>query len=407
VSALAGLRVLELTQVMAGPFCGQVLADMGADVVKVEPPEGDSTRRSLGFRMRGEDTAAFLAVNRNKRSLVLDLKDDRHRAVFHRLATDADVVLENYRPGVAARLGADWETLSALNARLVYASVSGFGQTGPYAMRPGYDLIAQGLSGVMSVTGEPGGEPSKCGIPIGDLSAGLFCAVAILSAVIARERTGRGQRIDTSLFEGALALSVWETAELWATGRVPEPLGSAHRLTAPYQALRTQDGHITVGGNNERLWQKLCEAVGRPELVEDPRFATNEERMAHQPELAAELESALARRGTDAWVAALSEAGVPCGPIHDYRQVFEDEHTQARGMEVRLEHPVEGEVRALGIPVKLSDTPGSIRRAAPLLGEHTAEVLGEAGFTAQEIAALSPSTPAPGARPPGGGTPWA
>jgi crotonobetainyl-CoA:carnitine CoA-transferase CaiB-like acyl-CoA transferase len=388
VSALAGLRVLELTQVMAGPFCGQVLADMGADVVKVEPPDGDPTRRSLGFRVRGEDTAAFLAVNRNKRSLVLDLKDDRHRAVFHRLAVDADVVLENYRPGVAARLGVDWETLSALNGRLVYASVSGFGQTGPYAMRPGYDLIAQGLSGVMSVTGDPGGEPSKCGIPIGDLSAGLFCAVAILSAVIARERTGRGQRIDTSLFECALALSVWETAELWATGRVPEALGSAHRLTAPYQALRTKDGHITVGGNNERLWQKLCEAVGRPDLVEDPRFQTNDERMAHRPELVAELESALAARGTDAWVAALSEAGVPCGPIHDYGQVFEDEHTQARAMEVRLEHPVEGEIRALGIPVKLSDTPGSIRHAAPLLGQHTAEVLAEAGFTAEQVEAL-------------------
>ena len=193
MSALHGLRILELTQVMAGPFCGQVLADMGADVIKVEPPEGDSTRRSLGFRMRGEDTAAFLAVNRNKRSLTLDLKSADHRAIFHRLVRDADVVLENYRPGVAARLGADWETLSTVNPRLVYASVSGFGQTGPYAQRPGYDLIAQGLSGVMSVTGEPGGDPVKCGIPIGDLSAGLFCAVAILSAVIARESTGRGQ----------------------------------------------------------------------------------------------------------------------------------------------------------------------------------------------------------------------
>jgi crotonobetainyl-CoA:carnitine CoA-transferase CaiB-like acyl-CoA transferase len=388
VSALDGLRILELTQVMAGPFCGQVLADMGADVIKVEPPEGDSTRRSLGFRMRGEDTAAFLAVNRNKRSLTLDLKSADHRAIFHRLVRDADVVLENYRPGVAARLGADWETLEALNPRLIYASVSGFGQTGPYAQRPGYDLIAQGLSGVMSVTGEPGGDPVKCGIPIGDLSAGLFCAVAILSAVIARERTGRGQQIDTSLFEGALALSIWETAELWATGRVPEPLGSAHRLTAPYQALRTRDGHVTVGGNNQRLWERLCAAVGRPELVDDPRFASNDERMANRSELVAELEAAMAARDTGDWVATLSEAGVPCGPIHDYRQVFEDPHTQAREMEVQLEHPVEGTIRALGIPVKLSDTPGSIRRPAPLLGEHTAEVLREAGFSDAEIAAL-------------------
>jgi formyl-CoA transferase len=381
VSALAGLRILELTQVMAGPFCGQVLADMGADVVKVEPPEGDSTRESLG-------TAAFLAVNRNKRSLALDLKTAEHQAVLHRLVAETDVLLENYRPGVAARLGADWETLCELNPRLIYASVSGFGQTGPYAQRPGYDLIAQGLSGVMSVTGEPGGEPVKCGVPISDLSAGLFCAVAILSAVVARERTGRGQRIDTSLFEAALALSVWETAELWGTGQIPQPLGSAHRLTAPYQALRTRDGHITVGANNQRLWKRLCDAIGRPELAADERFATNDARMANREALEAELEAALASRGTDDWVARLIDAGVPCGPIHDYRQVFEDPHTRAREMEVRLTHPVEGEISALGIPVKLSETPGSVRRAAPLLGEHTAEVLREAGFTDEEIAAL-------------------
>jgi formyl-CoA transferase len=381
VSALAGLRILELTQVMAGPFCGQVLADMGADVVKVEPPEGDSTRESLG-------TAAFLAVNRNKRSVALDLKTPEHQAVLHRLVAETDVLLENYRPGVAARLGADWETLCELNPRLIYASVSGFGQTGPYAQRPGYDLIAQGLSGVMSVTGEPGGDPVKCGIPISDLSAGLFCAVAILSAVVARERTGRGQRIDTSLFEAALALSIWETAELWGTGRTPQPLGSAHRLSAPYQALRTREGYITVGANNQRLWKRLCDAIGRSELAADERFATNDARMANREALEAELESALAARSTDDWVAVLSEAGVPCGPIHDYRQVFEDPHTQAREMEVRLDHPVEGRISALGIPVKLSETPGSVRRPAPLLGEHTAEVLGEAGFSDAEIAAL-------------------
>jgi formyl-CoA transferase len=374
VSALEGLRVLELTQVMAGPFCGQVLGDMGADVIKVEPLEGDSTRKSMG-------ASSFLAVNRNKRSLALNLKSEAHQAVFHRLVRDADVVLENNRPGVAARLGAGWEELSEINPRLIYASVSGFGQTGPYAQRPGYDLIAQGLSGVMSVTGEPDGEPVKCGIPIGDLSAGLFCAVAILSAVYARERTGRGQRIDTSLFEGALALSIWETAELWGTGQVPQPHGSAHRVTAPYQALRTSDGHITVGGNNQKLWQKLCDAIGRPELVDE--FPTNEDRMARRPELAVELESALAARTTDQWVETLIEAGVPCGPIHDYRQVFEDPHTQAREMSVELDG-----VRMLGIPVKMSDTPGAIRRTAPEVGEHTAEVLREAGFSEEEIAAL-------------------
>ena len=376
MSALAGLRILELTQVMAGPFCGQVLADMGADVVKIEPPGGDSTREALG-------AGAFLAVNRNKRSLVLDLKSSEHQAVLHRLVADADVVLENYRPGVAGRLGADWETLSSVNPRLIYASVSGFGQTGPYAQRPGYDLIAQGLAGVMSVTGEPDGDPVKCGIPIGDLSAGLFCAIGILSAVVARERTGRGQHIDTSLFEGALALSIWETAELWGTGRVPQALGSGHRLLAPYQALRTADGHITVGANNQRMWRLLCETIGRPELIDDARFASNEDRMERRAELVVELEKALTARGTHEWVDVLVDAGVPCGPIHDYRQVFEDPHTQARDMEVEVDG-----TRMLGIPVKLSDTPGAVRRAAPGLGEHSAEVLREAGFSEAEIVAL-------------------
>jgi crotonobetainyl-CoA:carnitine CoA-transferase CaiB-like acyl-CoA transferase len=249
--------------------------------------------------------------------------------------------------------------------------------------------MAQGLSGVMSVTGEPDGNPVKCGIPIGDLSAGLFCAVAILSALHARERTGGGQYIDTSLFEGALALSIWESAELWATGRVPGKLGSAHRLTAPYQALRTADGYITVGGNTQPLFERLCAAIGREDLPSDERFATNDDRMANVGELVEELEAALASRGTDDWVAALVEGGVPCGPIHDYAEVFADEHTQAREMEVTVDHPVEGTIRALGIPVKLSDTPGAVRRPAPLLGEHSEEILREAGFAEEEIRSLS------------------
>lgn len=386
---LSKLKVLDLTQVMAGPFCCQLLADMGADVTKVEPPgTGDQARQAMGFKLEGEDTAAFLAVNRNKKSVTLNLKEDEAREIFYRLVREADALVENFRPGVTKKLGIDYETLKEINPRLIYASISGFGQTGPYAMRAGYDLIAQGMSGVMSVTGEPGGPPAKCGIPIGDLSAGLFCAFGILTAYVAREETGRGQYIDTSLFEGALALSIWETAELWSTGRIPQPFGSAHRLTAPYQALKTSDGYINVGANNQRLWARLCNALGREELIEDKRFATNDDRMENRAELVEELEAATRKKTTDEWVEILLEAGFPAGPIYNYKEVFEDPHTSAREMMVEMDHPVEGAVKGLGIPVKLSETPGEIRHAAPLLGEHTEETLAQLGYSEKEIADL-------------------
>jgi crotonobetainyl-CoA:carnitine CoA-transferase CaiB-like acyl-CoA transferase len=386
---LSKLKVLDLTQVMAGPFCCQVLADMGAEVTKVEPPGiGDQARQAMGFKLEGEDTAAFLAVNRNKKSVTLNLKEDEAREIFYRLVREADALVENFRPGVTKKLGIDYKTLEEINPHLIYASISGFGQTGPYAMRAGYDLIAQGMSGVMSVTGEPGGPPAKCGIPIGDLSAGLFCAFGILTAYVAREETGRGQYIDTSLFEGALAFSIWETAELWSTGRIPQPFGSAHRLTAPYQALETRDGYINVGANNQRLWARLCDALGREELIEDERFATNADRMKNRAELVEELEAATKGKDTDEWVETLLEAGFPAGPIYNYKEVFEDPHTAAREMMVEMDHPVEGAVKGLGIPVKLSETPGEIRRAAPLLGEHTEEILAELGYSEREIADL-------------------
>jgi formyl-CoA transferase len=377
--ALEGLRVLDLTQVMAGPFCTMMLADLGADVIKIEnPAAGDQTRRSWGYSVHGEDSRAFLALNRNKRSVCLDLKAPADLASFHRLVRTADVVVENFRPGVTKRLQVDYETLAKLNPRLIYASVSGFGQTGPYADRPGYDLIAQAMSGVMSITGLPGGEPVKSGLPVGDLGAGMFCAFGIVAAVHARTRTGEGQHVETSLFESALAMSVWESTEYWATGQVPQALGSANRMSAPYQALRTKDGYLTLGANNERLWQRLCSALEVTHLQTDPRFVANTDRMAHRDELAAVLEDRLAAATTDEWVELLLSAGVPAGPIRNYQQVLdEDPHVQARGMVQEIDHPVEGKVRVLGSPVRMSGTPARLRRHPPLLGEHTAEVLGE------------------------------
>lgn len=387
--ALEKLKVLDLTQVMAGPFCCQLLADLGARVTKVEPiGKGDASRHAMGIRMKGDDNASFLAVNRGKESITVDMKSDQGREIFHRLAREADVVVENFRPGVTKRLGVDYETLREINPRLIYASISGFGQTGPYSHRAGYDLIAQAMSGVMSVTGEPGGAPVKCGIPVSDLGAGLFAAVGILSAYIAREETGTGQHVDCSLFESALALSVWESTELFFTGRVPQRFGSAHRVSAPYQALRTRDGHITIGANNQRLWERLCRIIGRADLLSDDRFTDNTDRMRNRAVLIAELESEFEDRTTAEWVDALTEGGVPCGPIRDYKEVFEDPHTRAREMAIEMDHPVEGRIKGLGIPIKLSGTPGRVRSAAPLLGQHTDEVLGRAGYDANQIAEL-------------------
>lgn len=379
---LDGVRVVDLTQVMGGPFCTMQLGDLGADVIKVEPPTGDLSRAMGGaeLRMPGSDNAPFFALNRNKRSLVLNLTQDGDRRVFMALVRTADVLVESFRPGVTQRLGVDYPVISAVNPRLIYASISGFGQTGPYADRPGFDLIAQGMSGIMSVTGEPGGTPVKAGVPIADLSVGLIATNGILAALLARAATGRGQHIDTSLFESALAMAVWESTEYWASGDVPRAMGSAHRLSAPYQAFRTRDGYITLAALTTQQWEALCDTLERGALVRDARFETNAARMAHRPELVRELEAVLVMRSTAEWVERMLAAGVPAGPIHDFRQVFADPHTQARRMIEDVEHPVAGTVHTLGFPLKLSETPLRVRRPPPLLGEHSAEILRELGM---------------------------
>jgi crotonobetainyl-CoA:carnitine CoA-transferase CaiB-like acyl-CoA transferase len=377
--ALEGIRVIDLTQVMAGPFCCMLLGDMGADVIKVEPPGGETTRH-MEFELAAGVSAPFLAVNRNKRGITLDLKRPDALAILKRLAATADVLVENSRPGVAGRLGIDYDSLRSINPRLVYCSISGFGQTGPSADRGGYDLIAQGMSGIMSATGSLEGPPVKVGVPVTDLGAGLFGVFGILCALRARRITGRGQFVDTSLFEAGLALSAWEATEYWYTGQIPRRLGTAHRLNAPYQAFRASDGHFTVGAANSRLWPRFCQLLGLERLIEDPRFATVGDRVKNQPELEGVIEQVTVKRARAHWLGQCEEAGIPAGPIYSVPEALADPHALARGMVQEYDYPGAGRVKALGNPVKLSRSPARLRKGAPRLGEDNDAVLGELGL---------------------------
>jgi crotonobetainyl-CoA:carnitine CoA-transferase CaiB-like acyl-CoA transferase len=387
---LAGLRVLDVTQVMAGPVCSMLLADLGADVIKVEPPgTGDQTRGAMGFKMKGPDSMGFLNMNRNKRSLALNLKSPAGRDLLLDMGAGADIVVENYRPGVMARLGLGYEAMRARNHGLIYASISGFGQTGPWAKRPGYDLMAQAMSGVMSVTGHPGGPPVKAGVPVADIGCALFAVYGILSAYIGRQTSGEGQYIDASLFDSALAFSIWDISEYWGTGQVPEPLGTANRMSAPYQAVRASDGYFVMGATNQKLWRLLCEVLGREDLLADARFLDISGRLANREALIAELEKSFAAQDAETWVTDLLAAGIPAGRMNTYPEAFESAHGRHREMRIEVPHPIEGTVPNIGFPVKLSGTPAQVRRHAPLLGEHSTEILTEFGLSAEAIERLS------------------
>ena len=382
---LAGVKVLDLTQIMAGPMCTMLLADMGADVIKIERPGGGDDTRRMGSRYSERFAAGFLALNRNKRSIALDLRGDDGKAVFKRMAETADIVVENFRPGVMDRLGLGYETLAAINPRLVYASISGFGGTGPYRNRGGFDLVAQGMSGLMSITGFPGGPPAKVGVPITDIGAGSFTAVGILAAYIHAQRTGQGQQVDGSLMEAGIAYTVWESSEYFATGEIPGPLGSAHRVNAPYQALRTSDGYINIGAASQPTWEQFCRAIGREELIEDPRYKEPNDRKAREEELAELLEGIMGEHTTEHWMEQLEAAGVVAGPIYDMEQVYSNEQVLAREMMVEIDDDELGKIKNIGVPVKLSATPGRIRHRGPALGEHSREVLLEHGYTEGEV----------------------
>jgi crotonobetainyl-CoA:carnitine CoA-transferase CaiB-like acyl-CoA transferase len=374
---LQGIRVLDVSQVMAGPFACMMLADLGADVIKVEPPEGDQTRGSMGFKMKGPDSMGFLNLNRNKRSVTLDLKSDEGRELFYKLAKTADVIVENYRPGVVQRLRIDYESIKAINPKIVYASISGFGQSGPWASRPGFDLMAQAMSGVMSVTGYKGGKPVKAGVPVADIGCAMFAVYGLLSAYIGAQKTGEGQHIDASLFDSIMAFSIWDMSDYWGTGVPPTPLGTSNKMSAPYQAVKARDGYFVMGATNQKLWSKLCRVLERPDLIDHTDYANVSLRLKNREPMIEVLEQEFGKRDSNEWVDILLAAGIPAGPILSYPEAFESDHARHRNMCMEIDHPNEGKVKNIGFPVKLLGTPPSVRRHPPLLGEHNDEIFAE------------------------------
>lgn len=370
---LDGIRVVDLTNHVSGPYCTMILADLGAEVIKVERPGSGDDARGMPPHVAGE-SVPFMIVNRGKRSIALDLKDKAELALCRELVAGADVFVENFKPGTAAKIGLGWPALRRLNPRLIYCSVSGFGQTGPWSARGGFDLMTQALAGIMSVTGPEGGPPHRVPMPISDIGAGLQAAIGVLAALLARRRTGQGQRVDVSLYDSALAFGLYEAAHYFATGEAPPRLGQAHRGSSPYQVFRTADGWITIGAAAQHLWQRFCASLNRPDLVADPRFASNADRVRNRAALVALLQAEVEKRSTAHWESQLAAAEIPFGRVQGYDAVLEAEHTRARQMAVALHHPKAGPTRVLGNPVKLSLTPARVTRPAPALDQHGADI---------------------------------
>ena len=388
---LSGVRVVDLTRALAGPYCTLVLGDLGADVLKIEQPGSGDETRGWGPPFIADQSAYFISINRNKRSVTLDLKQADGLEILRRLVANADVLVENFRPGTLSRLGLSYEQARAINARLIFCSISGFGQDGPRAAQPAYDQIVQGLSGAMSLTGPVEGPPSKFGIAISDIGAGMWAAMAIGMALFHRERSGQGQWIDTSMIGGLVALLTFQAGRYFATGSVPGLGGNKHPTIAPYETFKTADGWLNVACGNEGHWQRFCRALGLDDLLEDPRFASNRDRIANRPALNARLDPHIATLKTAAAVAALEAAEVPAGPVFTLDQVFADPQAEHLGLRQTLDHPTAGEVSVTGFPWRLTDSPAEMRLPPPCLGQHTDEVLQELGYNAETIARLRAS----------------
>lgn len=388
MKSLENVVVLDLTRVLAGPYASMMFADFGANVIKIETPKGGDDSRAFGPFV-GKESAYFMSLNRNKRSMTLNLKEDKAKEIFKEMVKKADVVLENYRPGTMEKLGLGYDVLKEINPKIIYTACSGFGHTGPYSTKPAYDVIVQGMGGIMGITGQEGGEPTRVGASVGDVTAGLFAVIGTLTALYTREVAGIGQKVDVAMLDCQVAILENAIARYATSGVSPQPIGNRHPSITPFEAFKAKDGYIIIAVGNDRLWSDFCNLIGRPEMIQDERFVTNPKRTENQKAVKAILDTVFPDKTVDEWIEALDKAGIPCGPINSIEQVVNNEQVRARDMIVETDHPVAGKIKMAGIPIKLSETPGAVERPAPLLGQHTEEILSEIlGISSEEVAQL-------------------
>lgn len=386
--ALEGIKVLDLSRALAGPYCTMMLADMGAEVIKLEMPGRGDDSRSWGPPFVEGESAYFMSINRNKKSITLNMKSDKSTEIIHKLIKQSDVLVENFRPGAMERLGLGYERVKEMNPRIIYCSISGFGQDGPYRMLPGFDQVLQGMGGLMSITGELGGPPIKVGVAIADISGGMFASNGILVALYNREKTGKGQMVDVSLLDSQVAWLTYRAGAYFASGEVPQPMGSGHPVIVPYQAFKAKDVFINIAVGNDQLWERFCKAVGLENVMNDPKFATNAKRVENREEIVKIISDLIVTKDGEEWLKILTDAGIPCGPIYTVDKVFADPQVLHREMVKELDHPKAGKVKVTGIPIKLSDTPGEVETAPPVLGQHTQEILTELGYSDKDLEKL-------------------